>query len=123
MKFFIISEEGGFPSASDFISSLSARWPGATVKPISNPQRSYALEFSVPMTDSALEGLIDRTGGSMTFEGASLREISGFVQWCRSLVPAHLPVIFCDESMNGEMKVTPMMTAAEILEAFHASEG
>jgi hypothetical protein len=123
MKFFIMSEDGGLPSAADFISSLSARWPGATVKPISNPQRSYALEFSVPMTDSTLEGLLARTGDSITFEGASLREISGFVQWCRTLVPAHLPVIFCDESMNGEVKVTPMMTAAEILEAFHASGG
>ena len=30
---------------------------------------------------------------------------------------------FCDESMNGQVKVTPTMTAAEILEAFHASGG
>ncbi|HZI04161.1 MAG TPA: hypothetical protein VEZ71_09080 [Archangium sp.] len=123
MKFFIMVEGGGLPSASDFTSSLSTRWPGATVKQISNPERSYALEFSVPMADSALEGLLDRTSHSMTFEGASLREISGFVQWCRALVPAHLPLTFCDESMNGEVKVTPAMTAEEILEAFHASGG
>ena len=123
MKFFIMAESGGLPSVSDFISGLSTRWPGATVKQIANPERSYSLEFSVPMADSALEGLLDRTGDSITFEGASLREISGFVQWYRALVPAHLPLIFCDESMNGEVKVTPTMTAEEILEAFHASGG
>ena len=123
MKFFIMAEDGGLPSVSDFISSLSAQWPGATANQISNPERSYALDFSIPMTDSALEGLLDRTGESITFEGASLRDISGFVQWCRSLVPSHLPLIFCDESMNGQVKVTPTMTAAEILEAFHASGG
>jgi hypothetical protein len=75
MKFFIMAEDGGLPSASDFVSSLSARWPGAAVKQISNPESSYALEFSVPMADSALEGLLDRTGDSITFEGASLRDI------------------------------------------------
>jgi hypothetical protein len=123
MKFFIMAEGGGLPSVSDFISSLSTRWPGATVKQISNPERSYSLEFSVPMTDSVLEGLLDRTGESVTFEGASLRDISGFVQWCRTLVPSRLPLIFCDESMNGEVKVTPTMTAEEIFEAFHASGG
>ncbi|MFE8602026.1 type 2 periplasmic-binding domain-containing protein [Archangium violaceum] len=123
MKFFIMTEDGGLPSVSDFISSLSARWPGTTVKQISNPERRYALEFSVPMTNSALEGLLDRTGDSMTFEGASLRDISGFVQWCRSLVPSHLPLTFCDESMNGEVKVASTMTAEEILKAFHASGG
>ncbi|HZH18033.1 MAG TPA: hypothetical protein VE057_27015 [Archangium sp.] len=123
MKFFIMTEGAGLPSISDFISNLSTRWPGATVKQSSNPERSYALEFSIPMTDSALEGWLDRTGHSMTFEGASLRELSGFVQWCRALVPSHLPLTFCDESMNGEVKVTPATTADEILKAFHASGG
>lgn len=123
MKFFIRVEGGGFPSSSDFTFSLSTRWPGATVKQISNPERSYALEFSVPMADSALEGLLARMGDSMTFEGASLQDIAGFVQWCRTLVPPDLPLTFCDESMNGEVKVTPAMTAEEILEAFHASGG
>lgn len=123
MKFFIMTEDGGLPSVPDFISSLSVRWPGATVKQISNPERRYALEFSVPMPGSALEGMLDRTSDAMTFEGASLRDISGFVQWCRSLVPSHLPLTFCDESMNGEVKVAPTMTAEEILEAFHASGG
>ncbi|EPX64814.1 hypothetical protein D187_000236 [Cystobacter fuscus DSM 2262] len=123
MKFFIIAEDGGLPSASDLASYLNARWPGATVKPISNPERSYALEFHVPMADSRLEGLLHKTRGSMTFEGVPLREISEFVQWCRSLVPSHVSLLFCDESMNGEVKVTPTMSAAQILEAFHASGG
>ncbi len=104
MKFFIMTEGGGLPSVSAFISSLSTRWPSATVKQISNPERSYVLEFSVPTADSALEGLLARTGDSMTCEGASLQDISGFVQWCRTLVPSHLPLIFCDESMNGEVQ-------------------
>ncbi|HEX8434481.1 hypothetical protein [Archangium sp.] len=123
MKFFIIAEEGGLPSAADFTSCLKASWPGATVKQISNPERSYALEFHVPMADSRLEGLLHKTRGSMTFEGVPLREISEFVQWCRSLVPSQVSLLFCDESMNGEVKVTPPMTASDILQAFHESGG
>ncbi|WNG50131.1 hypothetical protein F0U60_42915 [Archangium minus] len=123
MKFFIIAEDEGLPSAFDFTSSLNARWPGATVKQISNPERNYALEFYVPMADSRLEGLLHKKRGSMTFEGVPLREVSEFVQWCRSLVPSHVSLLFCDESMNGEVKVTPAMTAEQILEAFHASGG
>lgn len=73
MKFFIMLEDGGLPPVSDSISSLSARWPGTAVKQLSNPDRRYALEFSVPMSDSALEGLLDEAGESMTFEGASHR--------------------------------------------------
>ena len=87
--FFIIAEGNGLPSASEFTSYLTARWPGATVKPISNPERKYVLEFHVPMAGSR----------------------------------PHLPLLFCDESMNGEVKVTPTMTAAQILEAFHESGG
>lgn len=123
MKFFIIAEDGGLPSASDLTSCLNVRWPGATVKPMCNPESSYALEFHVPMADSRLEGLLHKTRGSMTFEGVPLRGISEFVQWCRSLVPPHVPLVFCDEGMNGEVKVTPTMSAAQIVEAFHASGG
>lgn len=123
MKFFIIAEDGGLPSAPEFTSCLNARWPGATVKEISNPERSFALEFYIPMADSRLEGLLHKTKSSITFEGVPLPEISEFVQWCRSLVPAHLPLLFCDESMNGEVEVTPSMMASDILRAFHASGG
>jgi hypothetical protein len=123
MKFFIIAEGDGLPSASEFTSCLTARWSGAAVKQISNPERKYVLEFHVPMADSRLEGLLHETRGSLTFEGVPLRETSEFVQWCRSLVPSHLPLVFCDESMNGDVTVTPTMTAAQILEAFHESGG
>ncbi len=123
MKFLIIAEGGVLPSASEFTSFLNARWPGATVKQISNPERSYDLEFSVPMADSRLEGLLHKTRGSMTFEGAPLRELAKFVQWYRSLVPSHVSLLFCDESMNGEVRVTSSMTASELLQAFHDSGG
>ncbi|HEX8821667.1 MAG TPA: hypothetical protein VF794_17210, partial [Archangium sp.] len=119
---YIITEKEGLPSASEFTSSLTAQWPGATVERIVNPDRSHALEFQVPMVHSHVEGLLDRTGSSINFEG-DLRDMSEFVQWCRSLIPPHLRLIFCDEGMNGDVKVTPPMTAADILQAFYASGG
>jgi hypothetical protein len=122
MKYYIITETEGLPPASDFTSRLTARWPGTTVEQISNPERSYALEFQVPMAHSHVEGLLDRTGSSINFEG-DLRDMSEFVQWCRTLISPHLRLIFCDEGMNGEVKVTPPMTAADILQAFYASGG
>ncbi len=122
MKFYIITEEEGLPEASDFASRLSARWSGAKVKQISDPKWSHTLEFQVPMAHSNVEGLLDRTGGSINFEG-DIQDMSEFVQWCRSLVPAHLRLIFCDEGLNGEVKVTPPMTASDILQAFYASGG
>jgi hypothetical protein len=122
MKYYIITEKEGLPPASDFTSKLAVRWPGAMVEQISNPERIYALEFQVPMAHGLVDGLLDRTGGSINFEG-DLRDMSEFVQWCRSLIPPHLRLIFCDEGMNGEVKVTPPMTAADILQAFRASGG
>jgi hypothetical protein len=122
MKYYIITEKEGLPSSLDFTSMLSARWPGSTVEQIANPERSYALEFQVPMAHSHVEGLLDRTGSSINFEG-DLRDMSEFVQWCRSLIPPHLRLIFCDEGMNGEVKVTPSMAATDILQAFYASGG
>lgn len=122
MKYYIITEKQGLPSAAVFAYRLAARWPGATVEQISNPERSYALEFQVSMAHSQVEGLLDRTGSSINFEG-DLRDISEFVQWCRSLIPPHLRLVFCDEGVNGEVKVTPPMTAANILQAFYASGG
>jgi hypothetical protein len=122
MKYYIITEKEALPSVSEFTSRLAARWPGATVGQISNPERSYALEFQVPMAHSQMEGLHDRAGSSINFEG-DLRDMSEFVQWCRSLIPPHLRLIFCDEGMNGEVKVTPPMTAEDILQAFYASGG
>ncbi len=122
MKYYIITETEGLPSVSDFTSRLTARWPGATVEQISNPEGSYALEFQVPMTHSHMEGLLDRTGNSINFEG-DLRDMSEFVQWCRTLIPPHLRLIFCDEGLNGEVKVTSPMTAEDILQAFYESGG
>ncbi|MFL5352731.1 hypothetical protein [Archangium sp.] len=122
MKYYIITENEGLPSASDFTSRMIARWPGATVERISNPDRSYALEFQIPMAHSHVEGLLDRTGSSINIEG-DLRELAEFVQWCRALIPPHLRLIFCDEGMNGEVKVTPTMTATDIVRAFYESGG
>jgi hypothetical protein len=122
MKFYIITDEDGFPDATAFTAKLSARWSGATTKQITDPESSYALEFKVPMTHSHVEGLLDRTGSSINFEG-DLQDMSEFVHWCRSLVPAHLRLLFCDEGLNGEVKVTPSMTASDILQAFYASGG
>ncbi|KFA92767.1 hypothetical protein Q664_12970 [Archangium violaceum Cb vi76] len=89
---------------------------------LSNPEGSYALDFQVPMASSSVEGLLARTRSSINFEG-DLQDMSEFVQWCRTLIPPHLRLIFCDEGMNGEVKVTPPMTAEDILQAFHASGG
>jgi len=122
MKYYIITEKDGLPSAADFTSMLTARWPGSTVEQISNQARSYALEFQLPMAHSHVEGLLDRTGSSINFEG-DLRDMSEFVEWCRSLIPPHLRLVFCDEGMNGEVKVTPLMTATDILQAFYANGG
>ncbi|WP_152622062.1 hypothetical protein [Archangium violaceum] len=122
MKYYIITETNGLPPVPDFASRLITRWPGTTVEQLSNPEGSYALDFQVPMASSSVEGLLARTRSSINFEG-DLQDMSEFVQWCRTLIPPHLRLIFCDEGMNGEVKVTPPMTAEDILQAFHASGG
>jgi hypothetical protein len=49
--------------------------------------------------------------------------MSEFVQWCRSLIPPHLRLVFCDEGLHSEVQVTSPMAATEILQAFQASGG
>ncbi|WP_257461054.1 hypothetical protein [Archangium lipolyticum] len=117
MKYFVITESDDLVSAPDFARLLCTQWPQATVERVSAPSSSYALEFSVPMAHSHVDGSLNRAGSAIAFIG-DLRDCADFALWCRAIISAHEPLTLCDESMSGSLALEPVTTVTDIFEAF-----
>src|SRR5687768_15670923 len=108
--FFITEQEGVFP-APRFAQLLRSRWPRATVEEVQDPADIHALEFSIPMEHSRVDGSLNREGDSVVFIG-DLRDCAGFALWCQSLTPPGEPATFCNEGMSGSIGFTVATTLA-----------
>ncbi|HZH75750.1 MAG TPA: hypothetical protein VEY88_06940 [Archangium sp.] len=117
MNYFVITESEGVVSPTTFAQRLRSRWPTATTEEIRNPASSHALEFSVPLTHSQVDGSLNREGCSIVFIG-DIRDCADFALWCRTLLPPEEPATFCDESMSGSLALDTSTTLGDILEAF-----
>jgi hypothetical protein len=117
MNYFVITESEGAVSPGAFTRLLKSRWPLATVEEVHNPANSHALEFSVPMMHSLVEGSLNREGCSIVFIG-DLRDCADFALWCRTLLPPNEPATFCDESMSGSLELGSTTTIADIFRTF-----
>lgn len=116
MNYFVITESEGVVSPPAFTRQLKSRWPGATVEEVRNPASSHALEFSVPMVHSRVDGSLNREGCSIVFIG-DLRDCADFALWCRTLLPPGEPATFCDEGMSGSLQLDGTTTLADIFRA------
>jgi hypothetical protein len=117
MKYFVITESDDLVSAPGFARLLCAQWPQATVEHVSDPLSNYALEFSVPMAHSHVDGSLNRAGSAIAFIG-DLRDCAEFALWCRSIIPAHEPLTLCDESMSGSLLLESATTVTHIFDSF-----
>jgi hypothetical protein len=117
MNYFFITEREGLFPASRFAHLLHSRWPQATVEEVQNPADIHALEFSIPMVHSRVDGSLNREGDSVVFIG-DLRDCAGFALWCHSQIPPGEPATLCDESMSGSIEVNAATTLSDIFHAF-----
>lgn len=117
MNYFVITESEGVVSPTDFSRLLKSRWPMAKVEAVLNPASSHALEFSVQMKHSRVDGSLNREGCSIVFVG-DIQDCADFALWCRSLLPPGESATFCDESMSGSLQLDTTTTLADILRAF-----
>jgi hypothetical protein len=117
MNYFVITESEEALSPEAFTRQLRSRWPMATVEEVLNPASSHALELSVPMEHSRVDGSLNREGCSIVFIG-DLQDCADFALWCRTLLPPDAPATFCDESMSGSLKLKTTTTRADIFRAF-----
>ena len=117
MKYFVIATRDGVLSAEHFAQRLASRWPGAEVTPVTSPTSRHAMEFLVPMARSHLNGSLNRRGSCIAFE-ADLPDYAEFARWCRSIVPPHEPLTFCDEGMHGNVNLEMATTVEDLLHAF-----
>jgi hypothetical protein len=117
MKYFVIATRDGVIPAEDFAQELVSRWPGAEVKRVTVPASRHALEFLVPMDRSHLYGSLNRRESCIAFE-ADLPDYAEFARWCRSIVPPHEPLTFCDEGMHGNVRLEMTTTVEDLLRAF-----
>ncbi|WP_309892873.1 hypothetical protein [Archangium sp.] len=117
MKYFVIATKDGVLSARDFAQDLVSRWLGAEVTHVTSPTGLHVMEFLVPMARSHLNGSLNRKGSCIAFE-ADLPDYAEFAQWCRSIVPPHEALTFCDEGMHGNVKLEMATTLEDLLHAF-----
>lgn len=117
MKYFVIATRDGVLPAEDFARRLVSRWPDAEVTRVTDPDSRHALEFLVPMARAQVDGSLNRKGSCIAFE-ADHPDHAVFAQWCRSLIPPHEPLTFCDEGMHGNVKLEMTTTLEELLHAF-----
>jgi len=117
MKYFVIAMKDGVLSAGDFARELVSQWPDAEVTHVTSPISLHAMEFLIPMARSHLNGSLNRKGSCIAFE-ADLPDYAEFAQWCRSIVPPHEPLTFCDEGMQGTVKLEMATTLEDLLHEF-----
>lgn len=117
MNYFFITREEGILQVSHFLQRLRSRWPQSQVEEVLNPADPHALEFSVPMTHSRVDGSLNRDGGNIVFVG-DLQDCAEFALWCLSTLPPGEGATFCDESMSGNLELSATTTVADILRAF-----
>lgn len=122
MKFFVIAKRDNVLPASEFTQLLVSRWAGTKVMQVKESESPLALEFRTPMQHSRLDGSLNRRGSCIAFV-ADLPDCAEFAHWCRSIVPPHEPLLFCDEGMSGKVELEPTMMATDILRAFQAGGG
>jgi len=114
MNYFVITESEGVVSPAAFTRLLKSRWPMATVEEVRNLASNHALEFSVPMTHSQVDGSLNREGCSIVFIG-DFRDCADFALWCRTVLPANESATFCcDESMQGCLELKTSTTRNNI---------
>jgi hypothetical protein len=117
MNYFFITEREGVLPAPRFAQLVRSQWPQATVEEVQDPADSHALEFSIPMAHSRVDGSLNREGDSVVFIG-DLRDCAGLALWCQSLLPPGEPATFCDEGMSGSIEFTATTTLADIFHTF-----
>ncbi|WP_224244671.1 hypothetical protein [Hyalangium gracile] len=117
MNYFFIPQREGLLPAPRFLQLLRSRWPHAQVEQVHDPADNHALEFSIPMTHSRVDGSLNREGSAVVFVG-EIRDCAEFALWCQSLLPAGETASFCDESMSGSLDLDAGTSRADILRAF-----
>ena len=117
MNYFFITEREGLLPPPRFTQLLRSRWPQATVEEVRDPADIHALEFSIPMANSRVDGSLNREGDSVVFIG-DIRDCAEFALWCHGQIPPDEPATFCDEGISGSIEFNATTTLADILHAF-----
>jgi hypothetical protein len=117
MNYFFITERAGLIPAPLFTQRLRSRWPQSTVDEVQDPADIHALEFSVPMAHSRVDGSLNREGDSVVFIG-DLRDCAEFALWCYGQIAPGEPATFCDEGMSGSIEFNAATTRSDIFRAF-----
>ena len=106
MSYFISQEEdtGWRVDTDQFLRELRARWPDAVVQSVPEP-RQYSYEWSVPVADGAVEGMIHRDGTSLVMD-ASPEALAEFAAWYqRDVLETDRQVVLYDQEY---LRVVPL---------------
>jgi hypothetical protein len=116
MDYLVLSKSEWRTSPQELARHLRSRWLDAALQEVSGPD-SESLRFKLKMTHSELWGSLFHQGQGVFFEG-ELDDVAEFALWFRSLAPPSVPLLFCDEAMNGSLELTPGTTREDIFRLY-----
>jgi hypothetical protein len=116
VSFFVLATGDWAIQADAFARQLRSRWPAALLRE-SAPRSNACLEFELVMPFSALQGGLSRSGQALSYEG-DLRDAATLALWFRSLAPASVPMVLCDEALSGNLELKAGTREADIFRAF-----
>jgi len=96
---------------------LKSQWHKAEIRPITNPQREYSLEWSIPMESSNLEGALEKIGQAVILDG-DVSDCAKFSLWLRSLIDPKYPLFFYDEGYSADIELHQKTTQEQIVNLF-----
>ena len=101
---------------------LSADWPGVDLLTVANPASNHALEWSVTIEGSRVDGSLDRTGQAVHLEG-DIDACARLARWLREQVPPHQELLFYDEGFSADVALLPTTGEEELVAPFLGNEG
>lgn len=104
---------------AQFSKLLSEDWPDVEMRKVENPDRMYALEWTlnVDRPNARLDGALQRSGHGIGLDGP-LEGCARFAIWFRAQVPPEQPLLFYDQGCNAYVPLNENTTVDDILKAF-----
>jgi hypothetical protein len=100
--------------------ALRARWELVRYHPNAEHDM-FAFDFDLAVGGGLVDGGFARDGKVLGL-GGDVNLVARVAVWFRELVPAEQSLLFYDQMYNGHVELTPGMSAAQLAEAYLASE-
>lgn len=102
---------------NEFRAAVVRRWPDASVREVTDPLSTAALDVRLDLEGKPLDGMLTRDGLAVALE-ADVVSSAQFARWLRSIVPSRQPLLFYDEGLTATVPLTVDTTEEQLTQPF-----